>query len=103
MAFIDDIEKVCKEVNEEATNWTWEDFPDIYEIGNSITLEDFKKGTKLEEFENKIKSIMDSTGLEYKLDFVSAIDLGECEYKFDYVLTWSDGKLNTKKLRILMY
>ena len=55
MAFIDDVEKVCKEVNEEATNWTWEDFPDIYEIGNSITLEDFKKGTKLEEFENKNK------------------------------------------------
>lgn len=103
MSFINDVNAICKKTQLDAESWNWDDFPDIYEIGNSITLEDFKKGTKLEKFENEIKNIMDATSLEYKLEFVSAVDLGECEYKFNYVLSWYDGKLNTKKIKILMY
>lgn len=98
MGLIDDLKKVIKSTKTASRKWTYEEFPDPWEIGDSIKLSDYTKGTPLEEFENKIKSILDATKYEYKLDLVSAVACGDVIYKIDYVLVWYDTKLNYKKI-----
>lgn len=103
MSLISDLEKVIKKVKIDSENWSYEDFPEPWEIGDTLTLRTYVKGTALEKFEKDMKKILNATSYEYKLELVSVVAFGDINYEFTYVLVWYDTKLNFKKITYGIY